>query len=190
MTASQGPVCPSNSVSLHPLTWPWLAGISAILILSAALTVSGWRFWISLPLGSCLLALGLIDWHRQRLPDSLTLPLIAAGLAFAFLQGPDVFIDHLTAAAVGWLGVAALAIGYRRLRGRSGIGGGDAKLLAAAGAWLGLQQLPATVLLAAVLALVMAGGIAVRERRIDGRTRLAFGPFLAIAFWICWLTSA
>ena len=86
-------------------------------------------------------------------------------------------------AALGWLVFASVAAGYRALRGREGLGGGDAKLLAAAGAWLGWQALPQVMLLGAVAALVGAGVLRLAR---DG-ARLAFGPWLALAIWLVWL---
>jgi leader peptidase (prepilin peptidase)/N-methyltransferase len=73
------------------------------------------------------------------------------------------------------------------LRGRDGLGGGDAKLAAAAGAWLGAAALPTVIFLAAVSGLVMALGLRVSGRKVGGEVKLPFGPPLCTAIWIIWL---
>ena len=80
-----------------------------------------------------------------------------------------------------------LAFAYRRLRGRDGLGGGDAKLIAAAGAWCGLAALPFVVLGSAVLGLLAALGLAVTRADMTSRTQIPFGPCIALAFWLAWL---
>lgn len=141
--------------------------------------------WLGAGLGWTLLALGLIDWRHLWLPDVLTLPLSAAGIAAIAWLAPSLLSDHIVAAAAGWLVFAAIAWAYRRLRGREGLGGGDAKLLAAGGAWLGTAALPSVVLFAALAALLWA----VVTRRLDPAGRLPFGSFLALAIWLCWLAT-
>ena len=145
------------------------------------------RAWLSCGLGWSLLALAWIDLDWFILPDVLTLPLLLGGLAATWLVEPDALADAALGAALGWGLFAAVAAGYRALRGREGLGGGDAKLLAAAGAWLGWQALPEVMLLAALAALGVAGMQSLRRgRAIDGM-RLAFGPWLALATWLVWL---
>jgi leader peptidase (prepilin peptidase)/N-methyltransferase len=67
------------------------------------------------------------------------------------------------------------------------LGGGDAKLLAASGAWLGTAALPLVVLFAAVAALMAAVGLALAGLRLRAHTALPFGPFLALATWLIWM---
>ena len=134
--------------------------------------------WLAALLGWWLLALALIDLRAWRLPDVLTLPLIAAGLAAAALGLlPAVDLLHaLAGAAVGYLALAGIGWAYRRLRGRDGLGLGDAKLLAAAGAWLGVESLPWLVLIAALLGLALAlAARAAAPRRDRGAVRPAAG---------------
>ena len=64
-----------------------------------------------------LLALAVIDWRHLMLPDSLTLPLIPAGLAVAWTKGPERLLEHGLAALGGGLFIVAVALIYRRLRG-------------------------------------------------------------------------
>ncbi len=121
------------------------------------------------------------------LPDVLTLPLLLAGLGVAILTTPDQVFWHALGAATGYLALYGVNILYRMLRGRDGLGLGDAKLLAAAGAWLGVGALPWVILLAALGGLVFAAVAAAAGRNVHANTALPFGAFLAAAFWLYWL---
>jgi leader peptidase (prepilin peptidase)/N-methyltransferase len=165
----------------------------------AALAVAIWvvlgdddpgRIWVGCALGWTLLTLAWIDWTDLVLPDVLTLPLLLAGLAVTLARDPDELIDHCLAAIVAYLSFAALAVAYRRLRGRDGLGGGDSKLIAAAGAWCGLAALPLVVLGSAVLGLLAALGLALAGRTMTSTTRIPFGPCITLAFWLVWLHGA
>jgi leader peptidase (prepilin peptidase)/N-methyltransferase len=90
-------------------------------------------------------------------------------------------------AFAGFAALALIASVYRRVRGREGLGLGDAKLLAAAGAWLGWHGLPSVVLIAAVSALAVALAAASGGGKLAWTSRIAFGPHLALAFWLVWL---
>lgn len=143
--------------------------------------------WVDCGLGWTLLTLAWIDWTSFLLPDLLTLPLLLAGLAVTFVSAPGELTQHCLAAAAGYLSFQAIALCYRRLRGRDGMGGGDAKLIAAAGAWCGLPLLPFVVLGSAVTGLLAALGLALTGRTVTSATRIPFGPCIALAFWLVWL---
>jgi leader peptidase (prepilin peptidase)/N-methyltransferase len=143
--------------------------------------------WIGCGLGWTLLALAWIDWTHYLLPDVLTLPLLLAGLVVAFVLQPEALTDRCLAAALGWGGFWAIGVAYRRLRGRDGLGGGDGKLVAAAGAWCGLETLPWIVLGSALLGLLGALSLRAAGRAVTSSTRIAFGPCIAVAFWLAWL---
>lgn len=131
--------------------------------------------------GWVLLAAALVDRRTLLLPDLLTLPLIAAGLAAAgFGLAPASPLGSLAGALSGLAGTALLAEAYRRLRGREGLGMGDAKLLAAAGAWLGPGALPLVLLIGAAAALAAALATGAHRRPQEP---LPFGPWLALGFW-------
>ncbi len=157
----------------------------AVAIWAATTGADGALLWCSCALGWALLTLGWIDAASLRLPDALTLPLLAAGLAEAAWLEPEALTGRAFGAALGYTALWAVAQGYRRLRGRAGLGLGDAKLLAAGGAWVGAAALPLVVLGAAL------GGLAwaLRRGRPDWQARQPFGPFLAAAIWVAWLYS-
>ncbi|MEP2731463.1 prepilin peptidase [Tateyamaria sp.] len=123
-----------------------------------------------------------IDLREKRLPDRYTLPLIVLGLSLIAYARGTLPGGEIWGAIVGYVTFWALGSLFFRLRGQEGLGLGDAKLLAAAGAWLGISALPMVVLWAALGAL----GFAVITQR--GRTdQLAFGPWLAAAFFVLWV---
>jgi leader peptidase (prepilin peptidase)/N-methyltransferase len=142
------------------------------------------RTWVDCGLGWTLLALAWIDWRNFLLPDVLTLSLVLAGLGATLTFDPDALTDHCLATILGYLSFRGLAAVYRRLRGWEGLGGGDAKLIAGAGAWCGLAAFPLIVLGSALLGLLAALGLALTGRSMTSTTRIPFGPFIALAFWV------
>lgn len=140
--------------------------------------------WAHCLLGWALLALAWIDAGHWRLPDALTLPLVPLGLAATWALEPWRLLDHALGAGLGYGAFRLVALAYRAWRGREGLGRGDAKLLAAAGAWVGWEGLSATVLLAALAALAFAGLLRLRGRAVTAGTALPFGPFLALGTWV------
>jgi leader peptidase (prepilin peptidase) / N-methyltransferase len=173
----------------QPLGWFYPAvelAASAVAVVSVLID-AGQRAWLDGVLGWWLLALGWIDLRTWLLPDALTLPLIVAGLAASFVFDPDQLVNRALGAALGYASLMTIAALYRALRGREGLGGGDAKLLAASGAWLGAAALPPVILLAALSALAAAGSLRLAGIRLGVHSALPFGPFLALATWVLWL---
>lgn len=153
----------------------------------AATVAQGGLLWASCCLGWGLLALAALDLRAGILADALTLPLAGIGIAIAVIAEPQVFFDRVIGAIAGFASFALIRWLYRRLRGREGLGLGDAKLLAAAGAWVGWQGLPSIVLIGAVLGLLSVAATSLRHGRPRLEQRLAFGPCLCLATWIIWL---
>lgn len=166
----------TGALVLAAVAWRWQAQVPTPLLMLA-----------SVGLATCLAVLAAIDLRSIRLPDALTLPLLVAGLAVAWAADLAPVWWRMLSAAIGYLLLAGLAAVYLRLKGVPGLGLGDAKLLAAAGAWTGAEGLPTVLLIAAATALLGAGVARALGREIDRRTRLPFGPFLALGIWVVWL---
>ncbi|HEV2100551.1 MAG TPA: A24 family peptidase [Stellaceae bacterium] len=175
-----------------PLGW-FYPGIELAALAIAMISVfldTGDFVWLDCVLGWWLLTLAWVDVRYWLLPDVLTLPLIVTGLASSFAFDPSGLADRAFGAVAGYLGLRAIAVTYRAIRGREGLGGGDAKLLAAAGAWVGVRALPQVVLFAALAGLLAAAGLRIAGVRLGAQSALPFGPFLALATWLVWLAPA
>jgi leader peptidase (prepilin peptidase) / N-methyltransferase len=140
-------------------------------------------------LGFALSWAAMVDIERFILPDLITLGLVVVGLCSALSGDSSALLARAIGAGVGYAFLAALAALYVRVRHRDGLGLGDAKLAAAAGAWLGWAALPFVMLLAsgaglAYFFLWRAGSEKSLHRPV------AFGPFIACGFWVTWLASA
>lgn len=141
---------------------------------------------IGLGLAAILVWLSVIDWRRQILPDFLTVPLLAAGLGLAWAVEPWALPERAMAAALGWAALAGLAAAWHASTGRHGLGGGDVKLVAAAGAWVGIEGMAWVVLLGALAGLSFVGVAIMAGGGWPPHRRLPFGPFLAAGFWVVW----
>jgi leader peptidase (prepilin peptidase)/N-methyltransferase len=166
-----------------PLRYPLLEVACGVIGLWSALMFDGPLAAAGAVFGWGLLLIAIIDAEHFWLPHRLTVPLLVAGLLAAASLQPESLAGRLIGAAVGWAILALLAAGYRRLRGRDGLGGGDAMMLGALGAWVGWQGLPSVLLLAALLGLVAA----VTQRKFRADARMPFGTLMAPAAWIVWL---
>ncbi|EAQ25960.1 prepilin peptidase [Roseovarius sp. 217] len=155
----------------------WVAESPLHMVLGA-----GW-LWV-------LMGLVLCDLAAFRLPDGLTGPLFLIGILLAWEDPSRDLWGALIGAAVGAGTFMALRIGYQTLRGREGLGWGDVKLMAGIGAGLGVMALPVVTLVAAVLAMAVAGITALRRgARPDGDLAIAFGAYLAGAAGLVWIWS-
>ena len=140
--------------------------------------------------GWWLFLLAALDVEYEWLPDRLTLPLIPAGLAVAWIGAGPPLEDRLIGAAAGFAILALIALAYRRIRGREGLGGGDPKLFAAIGAWLGWQALPLVMLGAGLLGMAVILLKRSRGEAVTAGDRLPLGALLALAAWPIWLILA
>jgi leader peptidase (prepilin peptidase)/N-methyltransferase len=140
-----------------------------------------------------LIALTGIDMDHQLLPDSITLPLLWAGLLAAITLGPTPGValpvspkDAIIGAAAGYLSLWAVFHAFRLITGKEGMGYGDFKLFAALGAWMGLKILPLVILLAAGTGACL-GVLMIVLRGRDRAAPMPFGPYLAAAGWLAML---
>ncbi len=168
-----------------PWRYPAIEIGCALIGLWSALAFDGPLAWATAGLGWGLLLIAMIDAEHYWLPARLTAPLLVGGLAVAVLLHRPALLDSLIGAALGWGFLALLAVVYRRLRGRDGLGGGDPLMLGAIGAWVGWEGLPSVTLIAAAAGL----GVAVLLKRTKGDSRLPFGSLMAVGAWIVWLSG-
>lgn len=132
-----------------------------------------------------LIVLSWTDIKEYRLPDKFTFPLIALGLTEGYLA--EDIKARLIGMALGYLAFLSIEYGFKALRGKDGLGRGDAKLLAAGGAWCGWMSLPFIVLIASGFGLLAALIPAVRESSESGH--IPFGPFLAFGIFMVWAVN-
>jgi leader peptidase (prepilin peptidase)/N-methyltransferase len=160
---------------------------AAILAIWVVLLTNGVITILSCALMLWLLCLSVVDTRTYLLPDVMTLPLIPIGLLVVYLLSPGELPSHVIGAVMGWGIFALVGLFFVKFRGQIGLGGGDAKLLAGAGAWLGWQALPSVIVIAAIAGLAFAAALVIIGKTVQRTTPIPFGPFLAVAFLGVWL---
>lgn len=153
------------SIFAHPMP---LAAVTAVL---------GW--WLFL--------LAALDVEHEWLPDRLTWPLLAAGLAAAWGGFGPSLESRLIGAAAGFASLFLIARLYRALRGREGLGGGDPKIFAAIGAWLGWMQLPFVLVGSGLVGIAFLLLKRLRGDDVAATDRLPLGALMALAAWPIWI---
>jgi len=140
--------------------------------------------WVgTLLLLGILARLSYVDWKTFRLPNLLTKPLILLGLIYNLMLSLDSY-TYLLGAILGYAIFWTVETGYRLIRKREGLGRGDAKLLAAGGAWCGAMALPFIILIGSSAGLVY---ILTRPKAERNTMKIPFGPFLAAGIAITFL---
>ena len=167
--------------------WVELAAVIVAVIVVIAESDEN-RIWVDCALGWTLLAASWIDWEHWILPDALTLPLIIGGLASTAWFDPSGITEAAAGAATGYILFRVIEIGYRLLQGRDGLGQGDAKLMAAAGAWVGLDGLAPVLIGASTLGIIV---ILIRNQsqyytknNMVNSNIIQFGPYISLAVFI------
>ena len=137
-----------------------------------------------------LIALTMIDFDTQLLPDSLTYPLLWLGLIYSLWHpvwgagsaavGPG---DSIIGAVSGYLSLWSIYWAFKLVTGKEGMGYGDFKLFAALGAWLGWWMLLPIIILASGVG-ALFGVVLLIRKRMGKDSHMAFGPFLASAGWL------
>lgn len=154
------------------------------LLTAVLFAAIGWRFagqsiallWCGF--AAVLVALSAIDWDTTLLPDSLTLPLLWAGLVAAALGWTIPLPTALWGAVAGYLSLWSVYWLFKLTTGKEGMGFGDFKLLAALGAWLGAMMIVPIVLGASLIGAAIGIGMKMTGALREGRF-VPFGPFLA-----------
>lgn len=131
-------------------------------------------------LSAMLVALAWIDFETTLLPDVLTQPLVWAGLLVNLFDAFSSVQMAVVGAVAGYLFLWVIFHVFRLLTGREGMGQGDFKLLAALGAWFGIEALPMLLLSASLVGVLIGGALTLTGRARRGQP-LPFGPYLALA---------
>lgn len=163
------------------LRYPTIELLTGLLFAACA-----WRYGatpvalFAMGLSAMLVALAWIDFETTLLPDVLTQPLVWAGLLINLFDTFTTLPLAVIGAVAGYVFLWVIFHVFRLLTGREGMGYGDFKLLAALGAWFGVESLPMLLLAASLVGVVIGGALT-----LSGRTRrgqpLPFGPYLALA---------
>jgi len=170
-----------SSISLR---YPTVEAITAILS-----AVVAWKFGFTWDMGAallltwCLVALSMIDFDTQLLPDDITLPLLWIGLGLSLFS---IFTDmqsSIIGGMAGYLSLWSIYHVFRLITGKEGMGYGDFKLFAVFGAWLGWQCLPVVILLSSLVGAIVGISLILFLGR-DKNIPIPFGPYIAAAGWI------
>jgi leader peptidase (prepilin peptidase)/N-methyltransferase len=172
---------------LHPVG----EGAALLIAISAVIAFDGWATLIAVLFGWALLFGAWVDFRTFLIPDIVSIGLIPAGLvATFFTSGQQAVLMHGLAALAGFATLAIIAVAYRRLRGREGLGMGDAKLLGAGGAWAGLYALPWILAIGAGTTLFIVAIGHVLGRKASADTAVPLGPGLAAGCYLAYSLPA
>jgi len=161
----------------YPLVETLTGALAVALFLKFGLTIS---FFASFAFTAALLVITFIDLDHRIIPDVISLPGIGIGFLLSFfLPNPSV-TESLIGLLAGGGSLYLVAVGYQALTKREGMGGGDVKLLAMIGAWLGWKAVLFTLFFASLTGTLIGGGAMLIQKQ--GRHyAIPFGPFLAFA---------
>ncbi len=175
----------SNPLAWHyPLVEALTGLLSVALFIRYGLSNQYLLYFLYLLFTSVLVTISFIDLHHKIIPDVLSLSGIVVGLAASFMPGTISWLDSLIGIIAGGGSLFLVAFVYERITGREGMGGGDIKLLAMIGAWLGWRQLYLVVLISSLVGAIV--GIAFLLLAGKGfRVRIPFGPFLSLGAMVC-----
>jgi leader peptidase (prepilin peptidase)/N-methyltransferase len=138
-----------------------------------------YQYFISLIFSASLVLISFIDLRHQIIPDAVSLPGILAGFIISLIFVHITWYDSLIGIIAGGGVLYFVAFLFEVITGKEGMGGGDIKLLAMIGAWMGWRALPLIILLSSLTGIFIGGGSLLMSRQGLG-TRIPFGPFLAL----------
>ena len=192
--SSSDPGGPKGSGPLGGGGFAKAAGLSAVACGAFALSLAVAPGLCGVALAGLCLAIAVVDTRSMVIPDELNGLALVLGLAAAGLNATSEPVGAIADAAARAATMFALfylfrAL-YRRVRGVAGMGLGDVKLAAAAGAWLDWPYLPVVVDIAALSALAVALLAILRGREVTLSARIPFGAFFAPSIWACWLFAS
>jgi leader peptidase (prepilin peptidase) / N-methyltransferase len=177
------------------ITYAAFAAIACSIVIASLFAAPGTSGVLGGALGLLMLAVAVADARAFIIPDKLTIAAFLLALTNAANGGLGSMPENIAVAALRGFVLAlaffALREIYLRLRHRHGIGLGDLKLAAVAGAWLDWTLIPVAIEIAALAALIVyIASQLVRRRPLCAATKLPFGLFFAPAIWFCWLLNA
>ncbi|MBV2122544.1 MAG: A24 family peptidase [Candidatus Thiodiazotropha sp. (ex Ctena orbiculata)] len=174
----------SNCQNPISVRYPIIEAVTGLLSLWIAFHFGfSWEAIAALLLTWSLIALTVIDFDVQLLPDNITLPFLWLGL-LVNINGLFTDLESAVIGAIaGYMALWSVFQLFKKLTGKEGMGYGDFKLLAMLGAWLGWQYLPQIILLSALVGAVV-GILLIVVRGRDRNIPIPFGPYLAAAGWI------
>ncbi len=140
----------------------------------------------ALSLTYALIALSLIDYDQQLLPDDITLPFLWLGISINYFGIFTTLESSVLGAIFGYGSLWSVYIVFKLVTGKEGMGHGDFKLLAVFGAWFGWQLLPLIIVLSSLVGATI-GLLLIFFRSHDRTIPIPFGPYLAIAGWVAML---
>ena len=170
-------VCKTAISPRYPLVEALSCLLSALVAMHFTCT---WAAAGALLLVWSLIALAFIDADTQLLPDTITQPLLWAGLLLNLFAVYTDLASAVIGAMAGYLSLWSVYWSFKLITGKEGMGYGDFKLLAALGAWLGWQILPVIILLSSLVGAVVGIGLIVLAKR-GHQIPIPFGPYLAAA---------
>lgn len=168
----------NTSISLqYPIVELLMALLTAAVVQRFGLSLTGLGYFFFL---AALLTIVWIDIHHQIIPDLISLPGVVIGFCFSFFNSTVSWQSSLIGILAGGGILYSIAALYFILRKQEGMGGGDIKLLAMIGAFLGWQSLLFVIFFSSVTGTIVGLAAMVKQRK-GGATRIPFGPFLSVA---------
>lgn len=163
-----------------PFHYPIVELISGLISVALFLQYGlGYQYFLFLSFAASLVIISFIDLHHKIIPDVISLSGIFVGLAMSFFLDHISWMDSLIGIIAGGGSLFLVAIVFEKLTGKEGMGGGDVKLLAMIGAWMGWRALPFIILISSLTGTIIGGGSLLLARQ-GLRARIPFGPFLAL----------
>jgi len=163
------------------IRYPVVEGLSGLLCLTLfikyGLTIQSLLYFL---FAASLLIITFIDIDYQFIPDIISIPGIFFGIGASFLIPLMSWLESFIGILIGGGFLFVVAIGYKWLTGRDGMGGGDIKLLAMTGAWLGWKSIPFVLLSSSLIGALIGGGALLINKK-GLRYKIPFGPFLSLA---------
>jgi leader peptidase (prepilin peptidase) / N-methyltransferase len=184
--------CPSKKAGLAKLACGAVVAVGAFWISLAV--APGMNGVAGTALAGITLAIAVVDYRKMIIPDELNASALVVGLGAAGLNSSGAPFGPIQEAVVRAAAMFAVFFAfrslYRRLRGVEGMGLGDVKLAAAAGAWLDWPLLPLAVDFAALAALAVVVLASLQGRKPALTAKVAFGVYFAPSIWVCWALAA